>query len=72
MTSIYIAKKKLAEQYKETEGFVGVGIGQVDGRDYLHLYIANEESVLVTIFRYKPTYEGYPVNIHILGKIQAY
>ena len=73
MTSIREAKKKLAHRFFDSEGFVGVGLTEQDGRPALRVYVADADSPAAVQIKAleKGLFEGFPVVLVIEGEIEA-
>lgn len=71
MRSIREAKRDLARNLRDRDGFVGVGIGN---DSVLRLYVRAESSSARQILRsrWNDTYEGYPVTVTISTGFSGY
>lgn len=66
------AKKDFADKYKETDGFVGIGIGEIEGEKCLRIYLSSLDSEMAKILAYRSNFNGFLFTIHTTGKISAY
>jgi hypothetical protein len=71
MSPIQRAKKRLQTQYRRVQGFVGVGISRRDNRDVLHVYVRDAASPAATQLAGAPQFDGFPVEVEVLGRIRA-
>ncbi|MGK7877552.1 MAG: hypothetical protein AB4426_30900 [Xenococcaceae cyanobacterium] len=72
MTSIFEAKKHFQDHYRFEEGFVGVGIGRLANRETLRVYVADSQFPLAQRFAREGSFEGFPVQVEVSGKIKAF
>lgn len=72
MVTIAEAKKHLQDRYRTEEGFVGVGIGRVDNKDALRVYVVDTGYPIAQRLAKVGWFEGYPIIVEVSGKIQAF
>ena len=71
MNKLLEVKETIAEVYKDTEGFNGVGIGRTNGLDVVRVYVSSITSPAAKKIGSLKTYDGIPLKITIAGKITA-
>ena len=71
MNKLLEAKSVIAENYKDTEGFLGVGIGRTGGLDVVRVYVSSITSPAAKKIGSLKTFDGIPLNITIAGKVTA-
>ena len=71
MSSITEAKKHLRDHYRHEEGFVGVGIGQQDGKDCLRVFVVDATFPVARRLSQQGQFEGFPVEVKVSGEVWA-
>lgn len=72
MPNILDAKKHFQQLYRFDEGFVGVGVGELDGREALRVYVLDAGTPLAQALKQQGTFDGFPVVIETTGKVRAF
>ncbi|GEM_PF-5685319 len=72
MRNIKEAKSHLRDMYRHEDGFVGVGIGEQDGKPALKVYVVDETFPIAKQLVGVRNFEGFPVKIEVTGEIKAF
>ncbi len=65
MTPILEAKNRLKRQYRNVDGFVGVGVGRQGDRDVLRVFVREAKSPAARKLKTESEFEGYPVEVEV-------
>ncbi len=65
MTPILEAKNRLKRQYRNIDGFVGVGIGRQGSQDVLRVFVREAKSPAARKLKNEPQFDGYPVEVEV-------
>ena len=71
MEKLLEAKAALAANYKDVQGFLGVGIGRTNGLDVIRVYVESVNCAAARRIAKLESFDGIPLNIKIAGKITA-
>lgn len=71
MKTVFEAKKKLRELYRNEEGFVGVGVGHQGNQDTIRVYVSDARFPLVKKLSEDAEFEGFPLEIKTVGRVDA-
>ena len=65
------AKQLFVHYYGDEDGFVGVGVGNETGKPVLRVYVDKEDSALAKRLRIQRSFDGYPLEIVVMGTMKA-
>ncbi len=65
------AKQLFVHYYGDEDGFVGVGVGNETGKPVLKVYVDNENSALAKRLDIQRSFDGYPLEIVVMGAVKA-
>jgi hypothetical protein len=71
MSTIIEAKQHLGAQFRNEQGFVGVGIASVDGCQSLRVLVTDAALPVARQIRRLGNFEGFPVVIEVSGEIRV-
>ncbi len=72
MTTILEAKRHLQNLVRREDGFVGVGVGRKNNQDVLRVYVLDSQSPVAQRFTQSRQFEGFPVEVQVSGRVQAF
>lgn len=71
MSSIEQAKKDFSEKYRDVDGFIGIGIGQIGDTKCLRIYLSSTDCELARILMYENDFNEFKFTTHVTGKMTA-
>ena len=72
ISQVMEAKGKFAKLYRQRPGYIGIGVGRMEGIYVLRAYVKTFDCSFVDELKKKSfKFEGLPIKVHVMGEIKA-